>query len=72
LLKKILGFASARSIPVLNRKTMRKWIRHNLDRFNGEIEQVNGKLYFFVDEFTNYNDAEVGAKAIMYIQLRIG
>ncbi|MCK5463606.1 MAG: FAD-binding oxidoreductase, partial [Bacteroidales bacterium] len=71
LLKKILGFATARSIPVLNRKTLRKWIRQNLDRLNGEIEQVNGKLCFFVDEFTNYNDSEVGIKAIRLLQ-RLG
>jgi len=71
LLKKILGFATARSIPVLNRKTLRKWIRQNLERLNSEIEQVNGKLCFFVDEFTNYNDSEVGIKAIRLLQ-RLG
>jgi Fe-S oxidoreductase len=71
LLKKILGFAIARSIPVLNRKTLRKWIRQNLERLNGEIEHVNGKLCFFVDEFTNYNDTEVGIKAIRLLQ-RLG
>ena len=71
LLKKILGFAVYRSIPVLSRKTLRKWIRQNLDRLNGEIEQVNGKLCFFVDEFTNYNDTAVGIKAIRLLQ-RLG
>ena len=68
LLKKILGFAASRSIPVLSRKTLRKWIQQNLDRLNGEIEQVNGKLCFFVDEFTNYNDTAVGIKAIRLLQ----
>ncbi len=71
LLKKILGFAASRSIPALSRKTLRKWIRQNLDRLNGEIEQVNGKLCFFVDEFTNYNDTAVGIKAIRLLQ-RLG
>jgi len=71
LLKKALGFAVSRSIPVLSRKTLRKWIRQNLDRFNGEIEQANGKLCFFVDEFTNYNDTAVGIKAIRLLQ-RLG
>jgi FAD/FMN-containing dehydrogenase/Fe-S oxidoreductase len=71
LLKKILGFATARSIPSLNRKTLNKWIRQNLDRYNGEIEQVKGKLCFFVDEFTNFNDADVGIKAIRLLQ-RLG
>lgn len=67
-LKKLLGFASARSIPVLYKKTLRKWIRQNLDRFNTEMVQVSGKLYFFVDEFTNYNDVAVGIKAIRLLQ----
>jgi FAD/FMN-containing dehydrogenase/Fe-S oxidoreductase len=71
LLKKILGFSASRSIPVLSRKTLRKWIRQNLDRLNGEIEQVNGKLCFFVDEFTNYNDTTAGIKAIRLLQ-RLG
>ena len=71
LLKKILGFATSRSIPVLSRKTLRKWIGKNLDQLNGDIEQVNGKLCFFVDEFTNYNDTEVGIKAIRLLQ-RLG
>jgi FAD/FMN-containing dehydrogenase/Fe-S oxidoreductase len=68
LLKKLLGFNTARSLPVLSRKTLNKWIRQNLDRYNGEVEQVQGKLYFFVDEFTNFNDADVGIKAIRLLQ----
>lgn len=71
LLKKILGFATSRSIPVLGRKTLRKWIGQNLDHLNGQIHQVNGKLCLFVDEFTNYNDTGVGIKAIRLLQ-RLG
>jgi len=71
LLKKILGFATSRSIPVLGRKTLRKWIGQNLDRLNAQIQQVNGRLCFFVDEFTNYNDTAVGIKAIRLLQ-RLG
>ncbi len=71
LLKKLLGFAKSRSIPVLSKKTLRRWIKQNLQRFNEEIEQVNGSVCLFVDEFTNYNDADVGIKAIRLLQ-RLG
>ena len=71
ILKKILGFARARSIPKLSRKTLRKWIRQDLERYNGEIKEVKGEICFFVDEFTNYNDAEAGIKAIRLLQ-RLG
>jgi Fe-S oxidoreductase len=70
-LKKILGFASARSIPLLQKRTLRRWIVQNLDHLNAGVEQVNGRVYFFVDEFTNYNDADVGIKAIRLMQ-RLG
>jgi Fe-S oxidoreductase len=71
LLKKILGFATSRSIPALGRKTLKKWIGQNLDHLNAQIQQVNGKICLFVDEFTNYNDTAVGIKAIRLLQ-RLG
>jgi Fe-S oxidoreductase len=35
---------------------------------NGQRSAVNGKLYFFCDEFTNYNDTEIGIKAILLLE----
>jgi FAD/FMN-containing dehydrogenase/Fe-S oxidoreductase len=59
LMKKMLGFAPGRSIPLLYKTTLRSWHRKN----NGN--PANGKLvYLFADEFTNYNDVEVGISAI--------
>jgi FAD/FMN-containing dehydrogenase/Fe-S oxidoreductase len=68
LLKRMLGFATARSIPVLSRKTLRKWIRQHLEYHNREIGQARGSIVLFVDEFTNYNDTGVGIKAIRLLQ----
>ena len=62
IMKKMIGFAKERSIPVLGKKTVRKWARQNLAQLNpnGSI----GSVSLFLDEFTNYNDTQVGEKAI--------
>ncbi|NWJ50474.1 MAG: FAD-binding protein [Bacteroidetes bacterium] len=62
LLKKILGFAPQRSIPKLYRMTLKRWIRKEERKTtNGAINK--GTVYLFVDEFTNYNDTEIGIRA---------
>lgn len=59
LIKKTLGFAQMRSIPLLYKTTLRSWHRKN------KGNPARGKLvYLFADEFTNYNDVEVGISAI--------
>lgn len=62
LIKKVAGFAQKRSIPLLYKTTLRKWIRKNLDQLN-PAEPV-GSVCLFVDEFTDYNDTEIGIAAI--------
>ena len=61
LLKKTLGFAPARSIPVLYRFTLRSWAN---TWAKSSADYPNGKVYLFADEFTDYNDVEIGMKAI--------
>jgi FAD/FMN-containing dehydrogenase/Fe-S oxidoreductase len=62
ILKKISGFASKRSIPLIYKITLKKWIRRNLPKIN----PVNptGSVCLFIDEFTDYNDTETGIAAI--------
>lgn len=62
ILKKVTGFASKRSIPLLYRTTLKKWIRKNLSKINPEYPI--GSVCLFVDEFTNYNDTEIGIAVI--------
>jgi Fe-S oxidoreductase len=62
IIKKITGFATARSIPVLAPVTLTRWLSKNLKRIN-PAEPV-GELYLFIDEFTDHNDAHVGISAI--------
>ena len=63
LLKKMIGFAPQRSIPLLGKTTLKKWAGKYLAVNNGR----GRNLYFFADEFTNYNDVEIGKKAILLL-----
>ncbi|MCX6259974.1 MAG: FAD-binding protein [Bacteroidia bacterium] len=62
LLKKSIGFASERSIPLVYKTSMRRWIRKNLDALNPA--RPVGRVCLFIDEFTNYNDTEAGIAAV--------
>ncbi len=64
LVKLLTGFAKKRSIPGLGQSTLRSWCKKNLTGLNNRITEQKGTLYFFVDEFTNYSDTEIGIKAI--------
>lgn len=62
LVKKGMGVASKREVPLLAPKTFRKWIENNKAKTEA-TSFVNGKLYLFCDEFTNYYDVSVGIDA---------
>jgi len=62
-LKKMLGFARERSIPVLHKNTLRKWIRQHSEMLEPAGEK-KGEVILFVDEFTNFIDTPVGITAI--------
>ena len=61
-LKWSIGFASERSIPLINKITFKRWLRQNLAKLNPE--NPKGSLCLFIDEFTNYNDTETGIAVI--------
>ena len=62
IIKKVTGFAAKRSIPLLYKTTLRKWVRKNLSKINPESPKSS--VYLFIDEFTDYNDTEIGISAI--------
>lgn len=69
LVKRMSGFAKERSMPTLYKTTLKKWYRKNkASGRNREPETGNRKLYFFCDEFTNFNDTEIGIKAIQLLE----
>jgi Fe-S oxidoreductase len=65
IIKKTTGISTKRSIPLLYRMTLRRWIRKNLESVN-PVNPI-GSVCLFVDEFTNYNDTETGIAAIMLL-----
>lgn len=66
LIKKISGFALERSMPTLEKKTLRKWLQQH-----PQPGTQQRKVYLFCDEFTNYNDTHVGIKAVQLLR-RLG
>ncbi len=70
LIKKFSGFATKRSIPAMYKMTLKKWYKKNRESGvgNQEPETTNKKIYLFCDEFTNYNDTEIGIKAIQLLE----
>ncbi len=64
LIKRMLGFSVKRSIPALYKMTFRKWLKKHLPELNAGILTQDKELILFVDEFTNYNDVEIGIKAV--------
>ncbi|HEX3167993.1 MAG TPA: FAD-linked oxidase C-terminal domain-containing protein, partial [Chitinophagaceae bacterium] len=70
VIKKLSGFAVKRSMPTLNSITLKKWYTKSRESGVGsqKSESVKQKVYLFCDEFTNYNDTEIGIKAIQLLE----
>ncbi len=65
IIKYFSGFALKRSMPKLSAKTLLKWYEEHQKENN---PKGNRKVYLFCDEFTNYNDAHIGSKAILLLE----
>jgi FAD/FMN-containing dehydrogenase/Fe-S oxidoreductase len=68
LVKRLAGFAPGRSMPRLHKTTLRSWHRTHA---NKEGPFSNGRVFLFCDEFTNFNDVEIGIKTIQLLN-RLG
>ncbi len=58
LVKKTVGFAPKRSLPTVNGTTLTQWVKKQ-----AAISGSKRRVYLFSDEFTEYNDAEIGITA---------
>ncbi len=76
-IKKLSGFAAQRSMPILYKKTLLSWYKkHKAESRKLKAESTNpstinhqsSTINFFCDEFTNYNDTEIGIKAIQLLE----
>lgn len=59
------GFAQKRSMPTIYKTTLKKWYHKNR---SSERNDKKRRVYLFCDEFTNYNDTEIGIKAIKLLE----
>lgn len=67
LIKRISGFNVKRSMPTLYKTTLMKWWKKHQSA-KAKRETANKKVYLFCDEFTNYNDTEIGIKSILLLE----
>ncbi len=77
-IKKLSGFAAERSMPTMYNTTLEKWHERRQTRDDRQPKMANGEqttnnkkretVYLFCDEFTNYNDTEIGIKAINLLE----
>ncbi|MGM1429766.1 FAD-binding and (Fe-S)-binding domain-containing protein [Sphingobacterium lactis] len=57
VIKSVVGFAPGRSLPKVSGTTFSQWVNKQ------KVEHKKRKVYLFSDEFTNYNDTEIGITA---------
>jgi Fe-S oxidoreductase len=65
MVKKFSGFALERSMPTLHTTTLRSWYKKHRSFTK---ESGAKRVFLFCDEFTNYNDTEIGIKAILLLE----
>ncbi|MCS7004524.1 MAG: FAD-binding protein [Cytophagales bacterium] len=65
IFKSITGFAEQRSLPTMYKTTLKNWYKK---RKSNIYTTTKGKVYLFADEFTNYNDTEIGIKAVELLE----
>lgn len=64
IMMKSIGFATERQMPLLSKTSLLKFYKSKSFRNENPIK----KIYLFADEFTNYNDADIGIKAILLLE----
>ncbi|MGI8580876.1 MAG: FAD-binding and (Fe-S)-binding domain-containing protein [Chitinophagaceae bacterium] len=68
LVKRFSGFAVERSLPTLYKTSLEKWYRKRRQGTRDTKVSADKKVYLFCDEFTNFNDTEIGIKAILLLE----
>ena len=68
IIKNVIKFTTERDIPTLSRVTMRKAVQQECRKQRNKA--TKGKVYLFADEFTNFQEAELGltfAKLLLHL-----
>ena len=66
-MKSFLNVAPSRNLPEISPISLRKWYKKTYASLPGPVKTVKS-VYFFVDEFTNHNDTQIGIKAISLLK----
>ena len=69
IIKRVIKFTTERDIPTLSRVTMRKAVKTECRRRHDQANK--GKVWLFADEFTNFQEAELGL-TFAKLLLRLG
>ena len=64
--KKAIGFAPQRSLPLLQQTTLRAWFKKH--QKEARPTSTKGVVQLFCDEFTNFNDTDIGIKAVLLLE----
>ncbi|TVP51760.1 MAG: FAD-binding oxidoreductase [Mongoliibacter sp.] len=67
LMKSILGVAPKRQLPSIQKVNLRTWYKKNYAQLPVP-KKIIKTIYLFVDEFTNFNDTEIGITAIKLLR----
>jgi FAD/FMN-containing dehydrogenase/Fe-S oxidoreductase len=74
-MNRLVGFHPERSLPLVTSKTLREWHRSHVASRSAipktADQHFNNRVYLFCDEFTNYNDVEIGKQCILLME-RLG
>ncbi|MGZ3923562.1 MAG: FAD-binding and (Fe-S)-binding domain-containing protein [Flavisolibacter sp.] len=64
---KMVGFHPDRTMPLLHKTTLLNWYKQHKKQSPVRQDAI-ATVYIFCDEFTNYNDVEVGRKTILLLE----
>lgn len=62
--KKTVGFTSQQNLPELSKITLARWVKKGIPE---PKTMSKGRVYLFNDEFTNYNESDIGIQAILLL-----
>ena len=66
IIKTILGFSWERSLPKVYFYSLEYWFKKYAKKYPQD-QFKNGSVYLFADEFTNYNEVDLGKKAVLLL-----
>lgn len=66
--KSLIGFAPRRSMPHISKVSWRSWVKK---QFKPTVKDPAKKVYLFIDELLNYNEAEIGITTVKLLD-RLG